>query len=106
MRRRIVFIVVVLGIMTLVNITPVFSQEKLKDLVIVDLNTLTCKSFLKMSGDERDITVAFYQGIITGMNKETTVNVPALSEVTDKVVDYCIDNPKDILLKVFQDKRK
>jgi hypothetical protein len=106
MKRRIRHIVAVLGIISLVSITPVFSQEKPKDWVVVDLNTLDCKSLLRMSGNERDVTVAFYHGIITGMNKETSINVPVLSEVTDKVVDHCIDNPKDILLKVFQEKRK
>lgn len=106
MLRRVVFVLVVLGIMTLVNITPAFAQEKVKDLVAVDLNTLDCRSLLKMSGSDRDITLAFYQGMITGMNKETSVNVPVLSEVADKIVDHCIDNPKDILLKVFQEKRR
>jgi hypothetical protein len=40
------------------------------------------------------------------MTKETSVNVPVLAETTDKVIEHCIDNPKDVLLKVFQDKRK
>ena len=62
MHHRIVFIIAVLGIMVLVNITPAVSQEKAKDLIVVDLNTFDCKSFLKMSGDERDITVAFFHG--------------------------------------------
>ena len=106
MCRRIIFVVAVLGIMALANTAPVFSQEKPKEWVVVDLNTLDCKALLKTTDRERDLVVAFYHGVVTGMKKEMSVNVPVLSEVTDKVVDQCIDNPKEVLLKVFQEKRQ
>ncbi|MGH8069305.1 MAG: HdeA/HdeB family chaperone [Candidatus Entotheonellia bacterium] len=106
MKRRILCLVTVIGIIASIHTTPTFSQDPPKEWAVVDLNTLDCRTLLKMTGDERDATVSFYHGIITGVNKEMSVNVPALAETTDKVIDHCIDNPKDILLKVFQDERK
>ena len=106
MKRRILCLVTVIGIIASIHTTPTFSQDPPKEWTVVDLNTLDCRTLLKMPGDARDTTVAFYHGMITGMNKEMSVNIPALGETTDKVIDHCIDNPKDILLKVCQDKRK
>lgn len=100
-----IFFVVAIG-MVVTNTMPAFSQDRPKEWTVVDLNTLDCRAFLKMTGEERNITVAFYHGVITGMAKEMSINIPVLAEVTDKVVDHCVDNPKDVLLKVFQDKRK
>ncbi len=103
---KIAFIVAVVGITAVADFSPALSQDKSKEWTLVDLNTLDCRTFLKMTGEERGTTVAFYHGVLTGMKKEMTVNVPLLSEITDKVVDHCIDKPNDILLKVFQEKRK
>jgi hypothetical protein len=106
MMRRIFVFVVMLGMVGITYATGAFAEDAPQKWTVVDLNTQDCRTFLKMTGYERDITVAFYHGVVTGMKKETTVNIPALAEVTDKVMDHCIDNPKDVLLKVFQDLRK
>ncbi len=106
MCRRIVLVFAVIGVMALFNTSPVFCQEKTKEWVLVDLNTLDCRALLKTTDRERDLMVAFYHGVVTGTKKEMTANVPVLSEVTDKVIDQCIDNPKENLLKVFQEKRR
>ena len=106
MKHRILCLVTVIGIIASIQTTPTFAQDPPQVLTVVDLNTLDCRTLLKMAGDARDATVSFYHGLLTGMNKEMSVNVPALAEATDKVIDHCIDYPKDILLKVFQDKRK
>lgn len=99
-------VIAAVGTLTVAGFSPALCQEKPKEYTVVDLNTFDCRALLKMTGDERGTTLAFYHGLITGMNKEMTVNVPVLSEVTDKVVDHCIDKPSDVLLKVFQEKRK
>lgn len=106
MFRGIIVVLAVLGIMALFSSSPALSQVRPKEWVDVDLNTLDCRDFLRTSGRERDLVVAFYHGVVTGMKKETIVNVPLLSEVTDKAVEQCIDNPKEFLLKVFQSKRQ
>jgi HdeA/HdeB family len=106
MRHRMLFLVATLGIMAVTQTTPIFSQDRPKEWTVIDLNTLDCRTLLKMQAEAKDATLAFYHGLITGMTKETSVNVPVLAETTDKVIEHCIDNPKDVLLKVFQDKRK
>jgi len=106
MSWRIFFIVIVVGIMAVAGSSPALSQEKSTKWTLVDLNTLDCKTYLKMTGEERETTVAFYHGFVSGMKKEMTVNVPLLSEISDKVLDQCIDKPNEVLLKVFQENRK
>ena len=105
MHRRIISIVAVLGLFVIAAAMPAFSKEKPKEGVVVDLNTQTCRTLLRMTGDERDFTVIFYQGFISGMKNETLFNGPELSKDTDQVIDYCIDHPDDALLKVFEAKR-
>ena len=106
MMRRMFVVVAMLGIVGITHATAVFAEDAPKKWTTVDLNKQDCRTFLKMTGYEREITVAFYHGVITGMKKETSVNIPALAEATDKVMDHCIDNPKTVLLQVFQDQRK
>lgn len=106
MMRRMFVVVAMLGIVGIMYATGAFAEDAPKKWTTVDLNKQDCRTFLKMTGYEREITVAFYHGVITGMKKETSVNIPALAEATDKVMDHCIDNPKTVLLQVFQDQRK
>ena len=106
MRHSMLCLIAAIGIMAGTYTPPTFSQDRPKEWTVVDLNTLDCRTLLKATEDARDAIVSFYHGMITGMTKEMSVNIPALAETTDKVIEHCIDNPKDILLKVFQDKRK
>ena len=106
MSSKLFLVIVVLGMIEAAVSSPALSQEKPIKQTTFDLNTVDCRTLLKMSGDERKNTVVFYHGILTGMNKETTVDVSKLSEITDKVVDQCIDKPNAVLLKVFQENRK
>jgi len=106
MAWKIILIVAVVGFMAVAGPSSALSQEKSPKWNLVDLNTLDCRTYLKMTGEEREATVAFYHGFVSGMKKEMTVNVPLLSEISDKVLDQCIDKPNEVLLKVFQQNRK
>ena len=68
----------------------------------VDLATVDCRTLLQMPEDEREYTMILYHGYITGRNNETTVDGNVLAEVTDQVIDYCIDNPDNTLLSGFE----
>ena len=70
--------------------------------LVIDLAKIDCRSMLKMDNDERDFTMIFFHGMMSGKNNEMTFDGLALSEVTDKVLDHCIDNPKDMLISVFE----
>jgi hypothetical protein len=106
MNRKIMSVVAVFGFVVTGAAMPAFSEGKPKVAVVVDLRTQDCRALLRMSGSERDFTIIFYQGFISGMKNDTVFNGPKLSEATDQVIDYCIDHPNDALLKVFEAKRK
>ena len=105
MKRRNLFILGVLAVVAVVYSASSFSEEKAKGMV-VDLKTQTCRDLLKMPGDERDFTLIYYHGLISGMKQELIFNGPVLSEATDKVINQCIDHPDDKLLKVFKEARQ
>jgi hypothetical protein len=60
---------------------------------------------LKLNDSEQEAAIMFFHGYISGKNGELTVDVSALGEVSDKVIDHCIDNPNDFLLNVFEQYR-
>ena len=71
----------------------------------VELKTIACRRLLKLNDSEKEAAIMFLHGYISGKKRELIVNVPALSEISDKVIDHCIDNPNDFLLSVFEQYR-
>ncbi len=113
MNRKVISIVAVLGFLVMAVAVPGFSAEKTKVNLektsagmVVDLKTQDCRTMLKMSGGDRDFTIVFYHGFMSGKNNDTVFNAPELSAITDQIFDHCIDNPNDSLLTVFEAKRK
>jgi hypothetical protein len=70
------------------------------------IDKITCREALKMDGDDRAFTVIFFHGFVSGKKNEILFDGPTLTEATDKIADYCIDNPSDMLLKAFETIRK
>ena len=67
-----------------------------------DLKNNQCKDVMILSGEDREIAIAFAHGYMLG-KKNTTRYVPAeLGDATDKFMDYCLDNPKDNALAAFE----
>lgn len=71
----------------------------------IDLETLDCRTMLKMENEARDFTLIFFHGLMSGKKSEMIFDGPALTEVTEKVLDHCIDNPSDTLLTTFEELR-
>jgi len=67
-----------------------------------DLNDYTCKDIMILSGEDRDIAIALAHGFRLGEKKTTVYSTEALSEATDKFIDYCLDNPKQNALEAFR----
>jgi hypothetical protein len=61
MRHRMLFLVATLGIMAVTQTTPIFSQDRPKEWTVIDLNTLDCRTLLKMQAEAKDATLAFYR---------------------------------------------
>ena len=67
-----------------------------------DLKDSQCRDVMILSGEDREIAIAFVHGYMLG-KKNTTRYVPEkLGEATDKFMDYCLDNPKDNALAAFE----
>lgn len=76
---------------------PVSAMEKAE----VKLGELDCRALLKMNGEDEQSTIVFMHGYTNGKAGTTVVNIPSLTEATDKIRDHCINNPSDKLLDVF-----
>jgi hypothetical protein len=66
------------------------------------LDQLDCRTLLRISGDDRSYTLLYLHGFVSGKTGLLRLDVQTMSEVTDRVIDHCIDNPSDKLLPVFE----
>lgn len=85
---------------------PAWSQSADEENTDIDLATLDCRTLLKMDNEDREFTLVFFHGLISGRQEEMVFRAEALAEATDQIVDQCIDNPDESLLKVFEAVRK
>ncbi|GBF82477.1 HdeA/HdeB family chaperone [Aphanothece sacrum] len=96
------FWVVALSILvTELSVKPTYAQEDTQN-TNVDLSKISCREVLKMPGEDKQFTFVFFHGLITGKNKQMTIDRIALREASDKITDYCIENPKASLMSGFE----
>ena len=69
---------------------------------IIKLESLDCRHLLKLNTEDKEATMAFFHGFISGKKNELMVDVDKLSDISDKVVDRCIGRPNDSLLSLFE----
>ena len=67
-----------------------------------DLKDNQCKDVMILSGEDREIAIAFAHGYMLGKRNTTRYVPEELGEATDKFMDYCLDNPKDNALAAFE----
>ncbi len=79
---------------------------KQEDTSTIDAGTLACRYVLKLNDSDREATMAYYQGFMSGKKNELIVDVARLGNISDRVLDHCIDNPNDSLITVFEQYRK
>jgi len=72
---------------------------------VIEMNTVDCRTMLKMDADEQDFTLIYFHGYISGTKGETLFDGPVLREATNKIMDYCIDNPSATLMEAFEKNR-
>jgi len=106
MYRNVMFVLAVLAFVITATALPALSEEKAKGDFVVEMKDQDCRGLLRMAGKEREFTIIFYHGFISGMKKNTLFDGPELAKSTDEIIDHCIDNPNDGLLEVFEAKRK
>lgn len=69
------------------------------------IDEMTCREMLKMGGTERDFTMIFLHGFMSGKKSQLLFEPGPLAEASDKVLDQCINNPDAKLLAVFEKAR-
>jgi len=67
-----------------------------------DLKDISCKEVMRLSGEERDISIAFVHGYMLGKNKSTQYEIEKLAGITDAFIDYCLDHPGEKALESFE----
>jgi len=71
---------------------PGFAQNQKDEKV--DLSALACKTVMTLSGTDRDTTISFIHGYLTGKQGKNEVDLAALTEATEAFIDKCLDAPK------------
>ena len=68
---------------------------------VTDLNSFLCKDVMRMSGDERIISLSLLNGYFLG-KKATTRFVPgSMGKASDDFTEYCLDHPEAKALDAF-----
>ena len=67
-----------------------------------DFGALTCKDVMRLSGSDREISLAFAHGYMLGKKGTTQYDVEALAQITDQFIDYCLDHPAENALQSFE----
>ncbi len=75
------------------------------DNIVLQMEEFTCRDILVRSGFERDFTIAYMHGFMSGKLNETTFDANKLTLATDAVLDYCISNPGEALMTAFEEAR-
>ena len=83
----------------LLGSTAIFAEEQP---AMKDLSTELCKDLMILSGEERVIALAFVHGYRLGKKNTTKYDPEALGQISDKFMDYCLDNPKEKALPAFE----
>ncbi|MDJ0747535.1 MAG: HdeA/HdeB family chaperone [Xenococcaceae cyanobacterium MO_167.B27] len=68
----------------------------------VNLESLDCRYLLKLPGEDKEATMIYLHGFMSGKNSELIVDVEKLSEASEKIIDRCINRPNESLLRVFE----
>ena len=67
-----------------------------------DLEAFSCKEVMILSGEDRDISIAFAHGYMLGKNDTTKYEIDKLAKITDAFIDYCLDHPTENALASFE----
>ena len=67
-----------------------------------DLSAFVCKDVMRLSGSERENALALVHGYRLGKMNTTQYEIETLSDLTDRFIDYCLDNPNEKALAAFE----
>ncbi len=83
--------------MGLSSVQPAQAQESTRD-----INTIVCRDVVRMSGDDRDIAMAFLDGYVLGTSGSAEFEVEVLYAASDSLIEHCLDNPDDVAVEILR----
>ncbi len=69
---------------------------------VVDITHYLCKDIMRMSDDERAVSMGVLHGYRLGKKGETTFVSEDLAKVSNDFVEYCLDNPHEKAMASFE----
>ena len=67
-----------------------------------DLSTFQCQDVMRLSGSERENSLAFVHGYRLGKMNTTQYDIDTLAALTEAFIDYCLQNPNEKALAAFE----
>jgi hypothetical protein len=67
----------------------------------LDLGKMTCKQLMRGNDADRDAGLAYFNGYFAGKRKSLIIDAKAMTELTDRVKDFCLSNPTSTVLDAF-----
>ena len=66
-----------------------------------DMTSFLCKDIMRLSGEERAITLGVLHGYYLGKKGVVRYEAAELGKASDDFVEYCLDHPGEPALKAF-----
>ena len=67
--------------------------EDLADHQILDMSSLTCSEFERLSLPKALLTIGWVGGFYAGRKNETTVDIPVFVQTAERLIAFCRENP-------------
>ena len=68
---------------------------------VVDISHYLCKDIMRMTNEERAVSMGVLHGYRLGKKSETSFVSEELAKVSNDFVEYCLDNPHEKALASF-----
>jgi len=69
---------------------------------VVDITRYLCKDVMRMGDDDRAITLGVLHGYILGKKNTTSFVADDLAKVSNRFIEYCLDNPNEKAMASFE----
>ncbi|MCG3202228.1 MAG: hypothetical protein NFCOHLIN_02108 [Gammaproteobacteria bacterium] len=69
---------------------------------ITDITAVTCKDVMSSDDRGRELSMAYMHGYLNGKAGNTALELNKNAAITDKVRDYCLDNPTARFVETFE----
>lgn len=79
------------------SVTPLSAQENPERSV----DQYKCKDFMRETGTNRDVAIAFLHGFLLGKSGDMKFNLDTLKKQSDAFIEHCLDEPNAQAMEVM-----